>query len=64
MESNVMYHKLYEEVYENAEKKMNKLLRRITGKVMVGFLIRYWFPIIFHKISQVHIKSWSSIAQL
>lgn len=31
---------------------------------MVGFLIGYWFPILFHKIRQVHIKSWPSVAQL
>ena len=43
---------------------MNQLLRWILGEVMVGFIIGYWFPIFFHKIRQVHIKSWSSVAQL
>jgi len=64
MELNVIiYQKLYDES-ENGVKEMNQLLRRIPGKVMVGFVIRYWFPILFHKIRQVHIKSWPSVAQL
>lgn len=60
----IIYQKLYDEVSETGVKEMNQLLRWIPGKVMVGFLIGYWFSTLFHKIRQVHIKSWPSVAQL